>query len=199
MRENNIELHATWNNKTQGNPILLHACCAICSAYPIKLLQEMGYEVIVYFFNPNIYPESEYLKRLEAQIKLCENSGCELIVEEYEPKMFEPKMFEIISFGLEDEPEKGKRCTKCFELRLFQSAKKAKELAIENITTSIVISPHKNFELISNLGKTISQKYGINYLDIDFKKKDGFLKSNTIAKELGLYRQNYCGCFYSKK
>lgn len=194
MRENNIELHAARNNKTQGNPILLHACCAICSAYPIKLLQEMGYDVIVYFFNPNIYPESEYLKRLEAQEKLCEDLGCELIVEEYEPKMFE-----IVSFGLEDEPEKGKRCTKCFELRLFQNAKKAKALGIENFTTSIVISPHKNFELISKLGKTMSDKYGINYLDIDFKKKDGFLKSNTIAKELGLYRQTYCGCRHSQR
>lgn len=194
MKENNIGLQATLNNKTQGNPILLHACCAICSAYPIKLLQEMGYEVIVYFFNPNIYPQAEYIKRLEAQKKLCENFGCELIVEEYEPKMFE-----IVSFGLEDEPEKGKRCTKCFELRLFQAAKKAKELSIKNFSTSIIISPHKNFELISKLGKTIAEKYGINYLDIDFKKKDGFLKSNQIAKELGLYRQNYCGCFYSKK
>lgn len=176
----------------ENNKILLHACCAICSAYPIKLLQEMGYGVVVYFFNPNIYPETEYLKRLEAQEQLCKKFGCELLVEEYEPKMFE-----IVSFGLDDEPEKGKRCTKCFELRLYQSAKKAKELAIENMTTSIVISPHKNFELISKLGKTMSEKYGINYLDIDFKKKDGFLKSNTIAKELGLYRQNYCGCQFS--
>lgn len=189
MKENDIELQATQNNK-----ILLHACCAICSAYPIKLLQKEGYEVVVYFCNPNIYPESEYLKRLDAQEKLCENLGCELIVEEYEPKMFE-----IVSFGLEDEPEKGKRCAKCFELRLFQTAKKAKELTIKNTTTSIVISPHKNFELISNLGKKMSEKYGINYLDVDFKKKDGFLKSNTIAKELGLYRQNYCGCKYSLK
>lgn len=199
MKENNIELHATRNIKTQNNKILLHACCAICSAYPIKLLQEMGYEVVVYFFNPNIYPEAEYLKRLEAQEQLCKNLDCELIVDEYESKMFEPKMFEIISFGLEDEPEKGKRCTKCFELRLFQSAKKAKELGIENFTTSIVISPHKNFDLISHIGKTMSEKYGINYLGIDFKKKDGFLKSNQIAKELGLYRQHYCGCKYSQR
>lgn len=199
MKENNIESHTTLNNKTQNNQtqdnkILLHACCAICSAYPIKLLQKIGYEVVVYFSNSNISPESEYLKRLKAQEQLCKNLGCELIVDEYEPKMFE-----IISFGLEDEPEKGKRCTKCFELRLFKTAKKAKELAIENFTTSIVISPHKNFELVSKLGKTMAQKYGINYLDIDFKKKDGSLKSNTIAKELGLYRQNYCGCKYSER
>ena len=176
----------------KNNKILLHTCCAICSGHPIKLLQELGYNVTAYFFNPNIQPESEYQNRLEAQKTLCEELDCELIIEEYEPKMFE-----ITAFGLEDEPEKGKRCKKCFDMRLFQTAKKAKELRIENFTTSIVISPHKDFELISNLGKTISQKYDINYLDIDFKKKNGFLNSNKIAKELDLYRQKYCGCSFS--
>lgn len=191
MRKNNVGLQL---NATQNKQILLHACCAICSAYPIKLLKEEGYKVVVYFFNPNIYPEAEYFNRLEAQEKLCRSLNCKLIIEDYEPKMFE-----IVSFGLEDEPEKGKRCKKCFELRLFQTAKKAKELGIEGISTSIVISPHKDFELISNIGKTIAKKYDINYLDIDFKKKDGFLKSNKMAKELGLYRQNYCGCVYSER
>lgn len=174
------------------NKVLLHSCCAICSGYPISLLKEQGYEVILYFFNPNIYPENEYEKRLNAQIELCKNLGCELIIENYEPKLHE-----IISFGLEDEPEKGKRCSKCFELRLNETAKKAKNLSIENFTTSIVISPHKNFELISRIAKTISKKHGINYLNIDFKKNNGFLKSNQKAKELELYRQNYCGCKYS--
>ncbi len=176
------------------NKVLLHSCCGICSAYPILYLKELGYEPIAYFYNPNIYPEYELEKRLMAQKKLCKNLNCKLIIEKYEPKMYE-----IISFGLEDEPEKGKRCTKCFELRLTETAKKAKELGIEFFATSIVISPHKNFELISKLGKTISQKYGINYLNIDFKKNDGFLKSNQKAKELDLYRQNYCGCKYSKR
>ncbi|HNW25570.1 MAG TPA: epoxyqueuosine reductase QueH [Candidatus Gastranaerophilaceae bacterium] len=176
----------------KDNKILLHSCCAICSAYPISHLRELGYEPVVYFFNPNIFPECEFNKRLGAQKELCKNLNCELIIESYEPKYHE-----IISFGLEDEPEKGKRCAKCFEMRLTQSAKKAKELGIKSFTTTIVISPHKSFELISKLGKTISNKYGINYLDIDFKKNDGFLKSNQKAKELGLYRQNYCGCKYS--
>ena len=115
-----------------------------------------------------------------------------MIVEDYETKYFD-----IISFGLEDEPEGGERCNKCFELRLLKTFEKASELQIKNVTTSIVISPHKNFKRISDIGKNISQKYGINYLDIDFKKKDGFLKSNNIAKKLNLYRQNYCGCKYS--
>lgn len=178
----------------ENNKVLLHSCCAICSGHPITLLKEIGYEPVAYFFNPNIQGEDEYEKRLEAQKTLCKKLECEFIIEDYVPKMFE-----IVAFGLEDEPEKGKRCTKCFELRLFQTAKKAKEIGIENFATSITISPHKDFELISKIGKTISEKYDINYLDIDFKKKDGLLKSNKIAKELELYRQNYCGCLYSKR
>lgn len=173
--------------------VLLHACCGICSAYPIERLREIGYEPIVYFYNPNIQPEEEYLKRLEAQKTLCRSENCELIIGDYDSKMFD-----IVTFGLEDEPEKGKRCEKCFKLRLTESAKKAKELGVNDFTTSIVISPHKNFALISNLGKEIAQKYDINYLDIDFKKNDGGVKSNRIAKELGLYRQYYCGCVFSK-
>lgn len=178
----------------ENKKVLIHSCCAICSGHPIKLLQEIGYEPITYFFNPNIQPENEYFKRLEAQKKLCDNLNCELIVENYFPEKFDE-----IAFGLENEPEKGKRCTKCFELRLKQTAKKSKELGINQFTTSIVISPHKNFKLISEIGRTISKIYDITYLDIDFKKQDGFLKSNRLAKELELYRQNYCGCKYSIK
>lgn len=179
--------------KKGNKKVLLHTCCAICSGYPVKFLKDVGWEPIAYFFNPNISPEIEYIKRLEAQKKLCENLDCELIIEDYAPKMFE-----IVSFGLEDEPEKGKRCEKCFQLRLSQTAKKAKELDIRNFTTSIVISPHKNFKLISEIGNTVSQLYNTNYLAFDFKKQAGTLKSNEIAQKFGLYRQDYCGCQYSK-
>ncbi len=174
------------------NKILLHACCAICSGYPISFLKDEGFEPVVYFFNPNIQPIVEYLKRLDAQRKLCSSLDCELIVEDYMPSEFNK-----IAQGLEKEPEGGKRCVECFELRLLQSAKKAQELGIENFTTSIVISPHKNFELISNIGKTVSAQYNLNYFDFNFRKNDGTLKTNKIAKELGLYRQNYCGCLFS--
>lgn len=152
----------------------------------------MGYEPVVYFFNPNIYPQEEFLKRLEAQKILCKNFDCELIIEDYEPELFIK-----IASGFEKEPEKGKRCEKCFEFRLEQSAKKAKELGIEKFTTSIVISPHKNFELISSLGKKISEEYNISYEAINFRKNDGLLKTNQIANKLNLYRQKYCGCRYS--
>jgi len=172
--------------------IILHACCAICSAYPVSYLKDAGYSVTVYFYNPNIYPETEYQKRLEAERTLCKHFDVELIEGEYDTESF----YECAK-GLENEPEKGKRCIECFKLRLEKTAKLCKEKGIENFTTSIVISPHKNFALLSSLGKKIAEKYSLNYLDIDFKKKDGFLKTNKISKSLSLYRQNYCGCKFA--
>jgi len=169
--------------------ILLHACCGICSAYPISLLIEMGYLPIVYFCNPNIDTLDEFNRRLEAQKIVCKHFNVELIVEDYFPESY----LKYIS-GYEKEPEKGLRCNKCIELRLIKTFEKSKELKINKFTSSLVISPHKNFNKISEIGLTLSE----NYQAIDFKKKDGFLKTNKIAKELGLYRQNYCGCKFAK-
>ncbi len=168
--------------------ILLHACCAICSGYPISLLKEMGYSPVVYFCNPNLDTEEDFERRLEAQKTLCEHFDVELIVEEYNHN-------EYLKYvkGLEAEPERGSRCDKCIELRLIKTAQKAKELSIEEFTTSLVISPHKNFQKISTIGAGLGK-----YLALDFKKKDGFLKTNQISKELGLYRQNYCGCEFAR-
>ena len=172
------------------NKILLHACCGICSAYPISLLKKMGYTPIVYFCNPNLDTIEEFKKRLDAQKKVCKHFDVELIIEEYNPN-------EYLDFvvGYEKEPERGLRCDKCIELRLKKTAEKAKELNINAFTTSLVISPHKNFEKISALGKSFSE----DYLAIPFRKNDGFLKTNNISKELELYRQNYCGCKFAKK
>ena len=181
------------NSKNQKNKILLHACCGICSGYPISLLQDMGYSVVVYFYNPNIYPQEEYLKRLEAEKTVCGYFNCELIEGIYEPDVY----YGYVK-GLEQEPEKGKRCDKCFELRLNSSGLKAKELGIEEFTTSIVISPHKSFEKLSDIGENIALKHGLKYLPFNFRKKDGFLKTNQISYELNLYRQNYCGCKFAK-
>lgn len=172
--------------------ILLHACCAICSGYPITFLKDMGYSVIVYFYNPNIHPQEEYNRRLEAQRTLCRALDCELIDDEYLPEEFY-----FAAKGLEKEPEKGKRCDKCFELRLRKTAELAKKSGINKFTTSIVISPHKNFAKLTEIGEKIAQEYGLEYKAIDFKKKDGFLKTNKIAKDLELYRQKYCGCEFS--
>ena len=182
------------NINCSNKKILLHACCAICSGYPISLLKVMGYSVTVYFYNPNIFPESEYKKRLAAQKKLCCHFNCDLIIGEYEPDIYD----EFIK-GFENEPEKGKRCDKCFALRLTKSAQKAQELGIEEFTTSMVISPHKDFAKLTEIGKAIAKEKNLSYLPINFRKKDGFLKTNKISKSLNLYRQNYCGCKFAMK
>ena len=175
------------------NKILLHACCAICSAHPISLLKELGYEVVVYFCNPNLDSKEEFGRRLEAQKKLCKHYNVELLVEDYEPQ----KYLEFVK-GFEKELEKGKRCDKCIELRLIQTAQKAVKLGINEITSSLIISPHKNLEKIVCIGKDIAKNFNLKYSEINFRKQDGFFKTNLITKELGLYRQNYCGCKFAK-
>lgn len=181
-------------NTNSSKKILLHACCGICSGYPISLLQDMGYSVVVYFYNPNIFPEQEYYKRLEAQKILCKHFGCELIEGNYEPEVY----YEYVK-GFENEPEKGLRCDRCFTLRLEAAAKLAKELGIKAFTTSMVISPHKNYKKLTQIGEEIANEFGLEYLSTNFRKQDGFLKTNNISKSLNLYRQNYCGCKFAKK
>lgn len=171
--------------------ILLHACCGICSGYPISLLKEMGYTPVVYFCNPNLDTKEEFERRLEAEKIVCMYHWVDLISEEYNHNEYLERVK-----GLENEPERGKRCDVCFRLRLEKTVQKAKELGIKKITTSLVISPHKNFEKISEIGREIAQD--IEYVSIDFKKKDGFLKTNKLSKDLGIYRQNYCGCEFTK-
>lgn len=180
--------------KKSNKKVLIHSCCAICSGQPINHLRELGYEPLVYFFNPNIYPELEYQKRLDAQKKLCKDLDCELIVENYIPELYNEVMV-----GYENHNEGSERCKKCFELRLLRTVQKAKELEIKYYTTSISISPHKNFSVIKEIGKIFSDYFNIQFLDIDFRKKDGLLKTNKIANSLKLYRQNYCGCQVSLK
>ena len=152
----------------------------------------MGYQVTAYFYNPNIFPDTEYQKRLEAEKILCSHFECNLVEETYNPDEF----FEAAK-GLEGEPEKGRRCDTCFELRLRKTAEFAKKNGINKFTTSIVISPHKSFSKLSQIGENVAKEFGLEYIAIDFKKKDGFLKTNKISKELKLYRQNYCGCKFS--
>ena len=174
------------------NKILIHACCGICSGYPISLLKKMGYEPVVYFCNPNIDTKEEFERRLEAQKITCMYHWVDLITETYCHEDF----LNIVN-GLENEPERGKRCDECIKLRLKMTAKKAKELGINRYTTSLVISPHKDFNKISQIGQ--EQADGIEYISINFKKNDGFLKTNKLSKELGLYRQKYCGCEFAKQ
>lgn len=181
------------------NKILLHACCGICSGYPITFLLENGYEPVVYFCNPNIDTKEEFKRRIDAQRTVCEHFGVDLVVEEYNHKSY----LEEIK-GLESEPERGKRCDICIKMRLKKAFEKAQELGISQVTTSLVISPHKNFEKISKIGENLSKEYLVHndlplkYLSLNFRKKDGFLKTNNISKKLNIYRQNYCGCEFAK-
>ncbi len=154
----------------------------------------MGYSVVVYFYNPNIFPFDEYERRLEAEKTLCSHFGCELIIGKYEQDVY----YDFVT-GLENEPEKGKRCDKCFELRLRKSAELAKSMGIKEFTTSMVISPHKNYETLTAIGNSIAEEFGLIYNSTNFRKADGFLKTNNISKFLNLYRQNYCGCKFAMR
>ena len=150
--------------QSKSRNILIHACCGICSGYPISLLKEMGYSPVVYFCNPNLDTEEEFCKRLQAQKIISEYFNVKLIVENYNHEEFLHKIN-----GLEKEPERGKRCIKCIELRLDYAAQKTKELQFDLFTTSLVISPHKDFNMIKNIGELLAKKYELEYLPLDFK------------------------------
>ncbi len=172
--------------------VLVHACCAVCSAYPIEKLRELGYNPILYFFNPNIYPPDEYNRRLEELKKYAQKKDVELIIDQQEPENW----YYAIA-GLENEPEKGKRCLRCFEYRLLYTVLKAFQLEYNYFTTTLTVSPHKDSKAIFKIANELAQKYELKFLDIDFKKQNGFLKTMQIAKEENFYRQNYCGCEFS--
>ncbi len=172
--------------------VLLHACCATCAGYCIQKLSELGYQSVLYFYNPNIFPPEEFMKRYRELKKYCEKKNISLLIDKQDVNVW----YDYID-GLEEEPERGKRCDRCFELRLFQTAAKAMKLNIPNFTTTLTVSPHKNSQSIIEVGNRIAEKFEINFLDINFKKENGFSKTIQIAKEEDFYRQTYCGCEYS--
>jgi len=174
--------------------LLLQCCCAPCSSAVIERLRE-HFRVKIYFYNPNIYPESEYKKRLEQFDKLLSGdfgSGIERVAAKYDQAEF----FDFVK-GLENEKEGGARCAKCFVLRLRETARKAKEIGADYFCTTLTVSPHKNAEVINGIGMKLSEEYGVRYLPSDFKKKEGYKRSTELSKQFGLYRQNYCGCKFS--
>ncbi|MGN0580732.1 MAG: epoxyqueuosine reductase QueH [Ruminococcus sp.] len=174
--------------------LLLHACCAPCSSYVLEYLNDF-FSITLYFYNPNIAPESEYEYRKSELKRLVSEMGLdiEIIDEDYCP---EP--FHALAKGLEDAPERGERCRKCIALRLESAAKKAKELCSDYFTTTLTISPHKDSTFINECGGEISKRCGISYLFSNFKKHDGYKRSIVLSSQYHLYRQNYCGCVYSK-
>ena len=172
--------------------IILHACCAPCASYPIKKLIEDSYEPVVFFYNPNIYPENEYIIRRDELKKYCAELKIDFFEGEYDTSVF----YETIK-GLENEPEKGKRCLKCFDLRLSKTAAFAKKMGIDCFTTTLTVSPHKNSKQIFDIANEVQNQTGVEFIPYDFKKKDGFKITNKIAEENGFYRQKYCGCEFS--
>ena len=174
--------------------LLLHACCAPCSSHTLEYLHS-HFRITLYFCNPNIAPEEEFDFRLSELKRLVREMGLdiEVIEEEYDPKPF----FELAK-GLEELPERGERCQRCIELRLRMAAAKAKELGCELFTTTLTISPHKDCQFINECGARIAVESGVDYLFSDFKKHEGYKRSIELSRQYGLYRQNYCGCVYSK-
>lgn len=174
--------------------ILLHVCCAPCSLGVIDRVLEEG-DVTLHFYNPNIYPSTEYEKRLDALKEVVKTRYPNLEILEYG---YDENEFLCVAKGLETESEGGKRCDECIRLRMTNSAKLAKSLGFDAFTTTLSVSPHKSYPLINKIGKELEKELGIKFIDTDFKKKDGFLKSTRLSKEMGIYRQNYCGCRFSK-
>ena len=175
--------------------LLLHSCCGPCSTYVLEYLSKY-FKITVVYYNPNIFPQEEYEHRLREQKKVVENMPFEnpvdLIFEDYEHSDFIKNIK-----GLENEPEGGARCTECFRFRLEKTAELAKERKYDYFTTTLSVSPHKNSQLLNELGKEIGEKYGVEYLFGDFKKREGYKRSIIVSKEYDLYRQEYCGCEFS--
>lgn len=175
--------------------LLLHSCCAPCSSYCLEYLSRY-FSVTVYYYNPNIYPPSEYEVRVEEQRRLIEQMTfvhpVHFLVGDYVPEDF----YSAVK-GMEREPEGGERCFRCYELRLLMSAKAAKEGGFDYVTTTLSISPLKNAAKLNEIGEHAAKEHGVTYLPSDFKKKEGYKRSTELSKEYGLYRQDYCGCVYS--
>ncbi len=179
-----------------GQTLLLHSCCAPCSSYVLSYLNKY-FKITILYYNPNITDENEYKKRKAEQIRLISELPAENPIEIIDCD-YEPDKFFDIAKGLEYCPEGGERCFKCYELRLEKSAELAKKHNFDWFCTTLSISPLKNAQKINEIGNELSKKYGVNFLPSDFKKKEGFKQSIELSKKYNLYRQNYCGCIYSK-
>ena len=179
-------------------PVLfLHSCCAPCSSYVLEYLSQY-FEITVFYYNPNIYPKEEYLKRVEEQQRLISSMPTKHLVHFLEGDFEDQRYYETVR-GLEKEPEGGRRCQACFRLRLEETAKRAAQVKADYFATTLTISPLKNAVIINEIGEELAEKYGVSWLPSDFKKKNGFKRSGELSKEYGLYRQDYCGCVFSRR
>ncbi len=175
--------------------LLLHSCCAPCSSYVLEYLSRYFYITVLYY-NPNIFPPSEYALRVREQESLISRMDFVYPVAFLEGS-YRPETFYEAVKGLEGEPEGGKRCEKCYELRLLEAAKEAKAGDYDYFTTTLTISPLKSADKLNEIGRRLGTEYGVAYLPSDFKKKNGYKRSIELSKEYNLYRQDYCGCVFS--
>ena len=184
-----LELEKIINNLDGKKKLLLHSCCAPCSSYVISYLKDY-FDITVLYYNPNIEPISEYNKRKEEQIRLCNIFNIKVLDCDYDNVIFHK-----VVAGFENEKEGGNRCFKCYELRLRKTASLAKNY--DYFGTTLTVSPFKNSKKLNEIGLILEQEYGIKYLVSDFKKKEGYKQSIKLSKEYNLYRQDFCGCIYS--
>lgn len=176
--------------------LLIHSCCAPCSSYVLEYLSRY-FDLTVFYYNPNISPEEEYEKRVSELERLVREMPFSNRVRVIRGK-YDPDRFYQAAKGLEDVPEGGERCRRCFELRLDEAARMTRELGIPLFTTTLTISPLKDAALLNEIGARAAERHGVAFLPSDFKKKNGYLRSIELSKEYHLYRQNFCGCVYSR-
>ena len=178
----------------KGTKLLLHSCCAPCSSACLERLKDI-FDITVLYYNPNIDSDEEYQKRKAEQIRFLEETGWAKFID----CDHEKERFVKMAQGLENEPERGKRCYLCYGMRLERTAETAKKLGFDYFATTLTLSPHKNAEWLNELGEWAAKKHFVKYLPTDFKKKGGYQRSLQLSKEYGLYRQDFCGCSYSKR
>lgn len=183
------------NIKKEEPTLLLHACCAPCSSSCIERLSEF-FKITIFYYNPNITNKEEYEKRLDEVKKFVKRFKCKKEVNVIGGR-YNPEEFFEIARGLENEPERGARCYKCYNLRLEESAKYASDNNYDYFATTLTLSPYKKADWINKIGEHLDKKYDSKYLYSDFKKKNGYKRSIELSKEYNLYRQDYCGCIYS--
>lgn len=188
------KMQAQIKDLPKGTRLLLHSCCAPCSSACLERLHDF-FSVCVFYYNPNIDEREEYEKRKAEQIRLLSETGWA----EFVDCDHDAKAFAEMAKGLENEPERGARCYRCYALRMEKTAQKAKELGIEYFATTLTLSPLKNVEWLNQIGEEVGGRYGLTYLYSDFKKQGGYLRSIELSKEYGLYRQDFCGCKYSRR
>ena len=193
-----MENEIAHNRQEQKVPaLLLHSCCAPCSSYCLETLSE-DFAITVFYYNPNIYPEEEYWKRVREQERFIGLLPAKHEISFLEGNYEKERFYETVK-GLEKIPEGGERCFACYRLRLSEAIKEAEKGGFDYVTTTLTISPMKNAEKLNTIGKDIASRYGIKYLQSDFKKKNGYKRSVELSAQYGLYRQGYCGCVFSMR